>query len=67
MKKNKKKVRKAVSRRFKVTKTGKVLHARQNAGHRKSHKTKTNIRRGKEPGEITGKQGKKIKRMLNEA
>jgi hypothetical protein len=43
------------------------LHARQNAGHRKSHKSKTNIRRGKEPMELKGEHGKKIKRMLNKA
>lgn len=65
MTKNKKKVRRAVSRRFKVTKTGKVMHGRQNAGHRKTHKSKTNIRRGKELRVLAGKHGKKIKRLLN--
>jgi len=67
MNKNKKKVKRAVSRRFKVTKTGKVLHARQNAGHRKSHKSKGQIRRSRAQGELTGVFAKKIKRMLNVA
>ena len=67
MTKNKKKIKRSVSRRFKVTKTGKVLHARQNSGHRKTHKSKTQIRRGKEPNELKGAFGKRIKRMLNEA
>lgn len=66
MTKNKKKVKKAVSKRFKVTKTGKVMHARQNSGHRKTHKNKRQIRRGKEPGELKGAFGKRIKRLLNE-
>lgn len=66
MTKNKKKVSKAASRRFKVTKTGKVMFARQNSGHRKTHKTKTQIRRGKEPGQLQGEFAKRIKRILNE-
>lgn len=68
MTKNKKKVKKAVSRRFKITKTGKVLFAHQNAGHRKSHKSsQRQIRRGKRVGHLEGAFGKRIKRMLNEA
>ncbi len=54
-----------MSRRFKVTKTGKVIFAHQNSGHLKTNKSKTQIRRAKEPGELTGKFGKKVKRMLN--
>lgn len=68
MKKNKIKVKKAVSKRFKVTKTGKVLFAHQNAGHRKAHKSsKRQIRRGKQVGHLEGAFGKRIKRMLNVA
>ena len=66
MTKNKKKVKKAVSRRFKVTKTGKVLFAHQNSGHRKTHKTKNQIRRGKKTSELKGAFGKRMRRMLNE-
>ena len=67
MKKNKIKVKRVVSRRIKDTKTGKDLHSRQNAGHRKSHKSKDQIRRGRAQGELTGAFGKRIKRMLNVA
>ncbi len=66
MTKNKKKIKKSVSRRFKVTKTGKVMFSHQNRGHLKTNKSKRNLRRGKEPGELKGKFGKKIKKMLNE-
>ena len=67
MTKYKKKVKKSVSRRFKVTKTGKVMFSHQNAGHLKSNKNKRQIRRSKEPGEMKGKFAKKIKKMLNQA
>lgn len=66
MNKNKKKIKKSVSRRFKVTKTGKVMFSHQNRGHLKTNKSKANLRRGKEPAQLKGKFGKKIKRMLNE-
>ena len=65
MTKNKKKVRKAVSRRFKVTKTGKVMFSHQNAGHLKKNKSKTQQRRAKEPGKLSKPFAKKVKRMLN--
>ena len=45
---NKKKIKKSVSKRFEVTKTGKVLFAHQYAGHKKLNKSKSRIRRGKE-------------------
>ena len=61
------KVKKAVSRRFKVTKTGKVMFAHQNAGHLKANKSKSQKRRAKEPGELKGKFAKKIKKQLNKS
>lgn len=64
MRKNKHKIRKAVSRRFKVTKTGKVMFSHQMRGHLKTNKTKRNLRRGKEPGELSKPFAKKVKRML---
>lgn len=63
--KYKKKIKKAVSRRFKVTKTGKVMFSHQNRGHIKTNKTKRNIRRGKEPGVLAAPFAKKIKEQLN--
>lgn len=66
MTKNKKKIKKSVSRRFKVTKTGKVMFSHQNRGHLKKNKSKRNIRRGKEPGVLNKSFAKKVKKMLNE-
>ncbi len=53
-----------MSRRFKITKTGKVLFSHQYAGHLKLHKSKRRIRRGKEVGILTGTFAKKIKQLL---
>jgi large subunit ribosomal protein L35 len=63
----KKKIKNSVKKRFKVTKTGKVMHGRQYAGHLKLHKSKSRIRRGKEPAQLTGEFAKKIKQMLGYA
>lgn len=60
------KIKKSVSKRFKVTKTGKVLFSHQYGGHKKLHKSKSRIRRQKEPGVLKGKFAKKIKKMLGE-
>jgi len=54
-----------VSKRFKVTKTGKVMFSHQNAGHLKKNKSKTQQRRAKEPGVLSKPFAKKVKRMLN--
>lgn len=64
MAKQKLKVSSSVKKRFKVTKTGKVMHGHQFAGHLKLHKAKSRIRRGKEPAQMTGEFAKKIKLML---
>lgn len=55
-----------MSRRFKVTKTGKVMFSHQNRGHLKVNKTKKNLRAGKKPGVLHKSFAKKIKKMLNE-
>jgi ribosomal protein L35 len=62
--KTKKKVKGAVSKRFKVTKTGKVKFSHQMGSHKKLHKSKSRIRRQKEPGTMTGAFAKKIKQMM---
>lgn len=59
------KVKKSVSKRFKVTKRGKVLFAHQYASHLKSGKSKSRKRRLKEPGVLSKVFAKKIKRMLS--
>ena len=63
----KKKIKKSVSKRFKVTKTGKVLFSHQYKSHHKLIKSKSRLRRQKEPGLLKGKFAKKIKKMLGEA
>lgn len=60
----KKKIKNSVARRFKVTKTGKVLFAHQNAGHHKAAKNKRVNRRHNVPGVLPEMFAKKIKRML---
>lgn len=67
MKKTKHKVRDSVAKRFKVTKTGKVMFEHQYGSHKKLNKSKSRIRRQKEPGELTGEFAKKVKRMLGVA
>lgn len=63
---NKKKIKKSVSKRFKVTKTGKVMFEHQYGSHKKLNKSKSRIRRQKEPGVLNGLFAKKIKKMLGE-
>lgn len=64
MAKKKLKIRDSVSKRFKVTKNGKVLFGHQYGSHKKLHKSKSRIRRQKEPGQLKGEFAKKIKQML---
>lgn len=61
------KIKRSVSKRFKVTKKGKVLFSHQYAGHLKLNKSNSRLRRQKEPGVLTGKFAKKIKKMLGKA
>lgn len=61
---NKQKTTKAAMKRFKVTKTGKVMRGRQFGRHLRRKKSKSQKRRHQEPAQVTGKIAKKIKRML---
>ena len=63
----KKKIKGSVSKRFKVTKTGKLMFSHQYGSHKKLHKSKSRIRRQKEPGQLTGAFAKKIKQILGAA
>jgi len=56
-----------VSRRFKITKTGKVLFSHQYKSHLKINKSKSRKRRQKEPAVLKGKFARKIKQMLGYA
>jgi len=60
----KKKIKKAVSKRFKITKTGKVLFAHQYQGHLMRKKSRRRIRRQKETGVLSGAFARRIKKML---
>ncbi len=62
----KKKIKDSVAKRFKVTKTGKVLFAHQYGSHKKLLKSKRRIRRQKETGVLEGEFSRKIKMMLGE-
>ena len=63
----KKKIKKSVAKRFKVTKTGKVMFEHQYGSHKKLSKSASRIRRQKEPGQMKGTFAKKIKKMLGRA
>jgi large subunit ribosomal protein L35 len=64
MQKIKHKTRKGVSKRFKITATGKVLRRSQNMRHLRRRKSKKTIRSYRLMTEVTGKWAKKIKQML---
>lgn len=58
------KIKKSIAKRFRVTKRGRVVRGRQYSRHLKIHKRKSRRRRYKEPAHLTGKQAKKIKKLL---
>lgn len=60
----KQKTRKSASKRFKVTKTGKVMFEHQMASHLRRKKSARQKRRQAEPGLLVGEFAKKVKRML---
>ena len=63
----KKKIKKSVSKRFKVTKTGKVMFSHQYARHLKIKKSARRTRRQQEPGMLKGAFARRIKKMLGRA
>ncbi|KUK79709.1 MAG: 50S ribosomal protein L35 [Microgenomates bacterium 39_7] len=64
MQKIKQKTRKGVSKRFKITGTGKVLRRVQNSRHLRRKKSKKAIRNYRTYVEVQGEYAKKIKKML---
>lgn len=58
------KTHKSAAKRFKVTKTGKVLYRQQGFRHLRSKKSKRWLRRKKLLKEAVGRFSKKIKKML---
>ena len=60
----KQKTRKSAARRFKLTKTGKLLRKRQNSSHLKTKKSASQKRKVKRYARVEGKFKSKIKRMI---
>lgn len=60
----KQKTKKSAAKRFKISKTGKVIFSHQFQGHLMRKKSKRRIRRQKEPGILTGVFAQKVKRMI---
>jgi len=60
----KQKTRKSVIKRFKLTKTGKLVHRAQMTRHLKKNKSKSQKRRGKIMREVTGRIKRRIKKMM---
>jgi ribosomal protein L35 len=64
MAKQKMKIRKSLKKRFKVTKTGKVLFRGSHVRHLRRKKTKANIRRQKVPQLLKTAWKNKVKKLL---
>lgn len=64
MSKQKKKIKKSVANRFRVTKTGKVMRLSSFTGHLKRKKSKKQLRRLKNPKVVTGATARKVKKLL---
>lgn len=64
MKGTKRKSKRSLTRRVKVTKNGKIIRRTQNMRHLRSHKNKAQIRRMKTVKFLTGKTAKRIKKIL---
>jgi large subunit ribosomal protein L35 len=58
------KTKKIVARRFKITKSGKILHRRQYGRHLRAVKSKWQIRRYKTSTRVTLSQEKMLKTFL---
>jgi len=62
--KQKQKTKKSVAKRFKVTKSGKVLHRQQGIRHLISKKNKSWLRRKKKLKQLVGEYKDKVLKML---
>jgi large subunit ribosomal protein L35 len=63
---NKQKTRKAVSKRFKVTATGKVMHRGHGVRHLRTKKSNRRLRAQAIPREVLGRMKKKVLQMLGQ-
>ena len=67
MKKQKTKTRKSVVKRFKMSKTGKILHRSHQLRHKRAGKSKRRIRSLKQMKLVKGRYAKKVRQMLKKA
>ena len=58
------KVRKTIQKRFKITKSGKVLRGKQYSRHKRVNKSKRRIRRFHEPVQLNRQQTKIVKSLI---
>jgi len=58
------KIRKSIKKRFRVTKTGKVMHRSHGNGHLKTNKSKNQIRRLKKIKSLYSTIARKVKKLL---
>jgi len=58
------KIRKSIKKRFKITKTGKVLRRATGLNHYRSKKTGEKVRKSRKWVEVSGVDSKKIKKLL---
>ena len=58
------KTRNSVAKRFRITKTGKVMRGKSGGRHLKMAKSKSNLRRKKEPQQVYKTFAIKIKKLL---
>jgi len=59
------KTRKSISKRFKITKTGKVMRRATGQDHFRAKKSGQRIRKGRKWIKIEGSLAKKIKKLIN--
>ena len=64
MKSKKAKTRKSITKRFKITKTGKVLRRRTGLDHYRAKKSGKKIRKSRKFVEVSKSEAKKIKKLL---
>lgn len=57
-------ISKSVRDRFKISKSGKIIRRKIGQRHLKSNKSRTNLRRGKEPIEVKGAMRQKLRKLL---
>lgn len=64
MAKKKQKIKKSIKRRFKITKTGKVLRRGSHVRHLRRKKKKGQVRAQKVPKELVGAWARKVKKLM---